>query len=173
VGQLGNELEVMGMLVYNGQLLAGTLPLAEIYAYEGDKVWNRITQLDLTPDVKYRRAWTMAESQGRIFCSTLPSGEIYSLEKGKNVMSQESLKPGWHHIAAIKTKNKIILYIDGKKSVESADFKNASFNLNPEASLKIGFGSNNYFKGKMADLRLYQRRLTHQEIEYLSNAANF
>lgn len=173
MGQLGNELEVMGMLVYNGQLFAGTLPLAEIYAYENDTVWNKITQLDRTPDVRYRRAWTMAENQGKLFCSTLPSGEIYSFEKGRNVMSQESLEPGWHHITAIKTDNKVILYIDGKKSAESADFKNTSFNINPEASLKIGFGPNNYFKGKMADLRLYKRRLTPKEIEYLSDPAIF
>lgn len=173
VGRLGSELEVMGMLVYNGQLLAGTLPLAEIYAYDNDTSWNKITQLDRTPDVKYRRAWTMAENQGRLFCSTLPSGEIYSFEKGKNVMSQESLKPGWHHIAAIKSENKLTLYIDGKKSAESTDFENASFNLNPEASLKIGFSPNNYFKGKMADLRLYQRRLEPQEIEFLADVENF
>jgi hypothetical protein len=61
VGRLGEELEVMGMLVHNGRLLAGTLPLAEVYAYEGQSTWKRIAQLDRTPDVKYRRAWTMAE----------------------------------------------------------------------------------------------------------------
>src|SRR5690606_33002404 len=40
VGRLGEELEVMGMVVHNGQLLAGTLPLAEVYIYEGDTTWR-------------------------------------------------------------------------------------------------------------------------------------
>jgi hypothetical protein len=30
-GRLGEELEVMGMLVHKGHLIAGTLPLAEVY----------------------------------------------------------------------------------------------------------------------------------------------
>ena len=168
MGRLGDELEVMGMLVYNGQLLAGTLPLAEIYAYDKDTVWNKITRLDHTPDVTYRRAWTMAESRGRLFCSTLPSGEIFSFEKGKNALSPESLKSGWHHITAIKSENKLSLYIDGKKSAESADFDTLSFDLNPTVPLKIGFGPNNYFKGKMADLRLYSKELNAEEIQLLS-----
>src|SRR5690606_1463795 len=85
VGRLGEELEVMGMVVHNGQLLAGTLPLAEVYIYEGDTTWRRMDQLDRTPDVTYRRAWTMAEHDGKVFCSTLPSGNIYSYEAGKSV----------------------------------------------------------------------------------------
>ncbi|MBC8117548.1 MAG: PQQ-like beta-propeller repeat protein, partial [Candidatus Saccharimonas sp.] len=66
VGRLGEELEVMGMLVHNGRLMAGTLPLAEVYQFDGGNRWRRLTQLDTTPDVKYRRAWTMAEYQGQL-----------------------------------------------------------------------------------------------------------
>src|SRR5690606_33104255 len=76
VGRLGDELEVMGMLVHNGRLIAGTLPLAEVYSYEGDTIWRKLTRLDHTPDVTYRRAWTMAEHNGKVYCSTLPSGKI-------------------------------------------------------------------------------------------------
>ena len=70
VGRLGTELEVMGMLVHNGRLVAGTLPHAEVYAYEGDTTWKKLTRLDHTPDVTYRRAWTMAENDGKLYCST-------------------------------------------------------------------------------------------------------
>ena len=38
VGRLGEELEVMGMLVHNGRLIAGTLPLAEVYEYDGCRI---------------------------------------------------------------------------------------------------------------------------------------
>ena len=45
----------------NGRLLAGTLPLAEVYQYAGGTEWRLMKRLDHTPDVTYRRAWTMAE----------------------------------------------------------------------------------------------------------------
>ena len=75
-GRLGEELEVMGMMVYNGKLYAGTLPTGSVYRYDGEGEWVSTGQLDTTPDVKYRRAWTMAVYQGRLFCGTLPSGNV-------------------------------------------------------------------------------------------------
>ena len=66
-GRLGKELKVMGMMVHNGQLFAGTLPLAELNRFDGLDglgLWRQVGRVDLTPDVKYRRAWTMAEYAG-------------------------------------------------------------------------------------------------------------
>ena len=56
--------------------------MAEVYIHEGDTTWRRMDQLDKTENVKYRRAWTMAEHNGKVYCSTLPSGHIYSYEAG-------------------------------------------------------------------------------------------
>ncbi len=171
-GRLGEELEVMGMLVHNGRLIAGTLPLAEVYSYEGDTVWLRLEQLDKTPDVKYRRAWTMAEHQGKAFCSTLPSGKIYGCEAGKSVMSAESISAGWHHVAAIKTAKKLKLFVDGKLTGETTIPDSMEFNQKISAPVKIGFGSNDYFYGNMRELRLYNRALNINEIKTLSNKKN-
>ncbi len=66
-GKLGDELEAMPLVVYNGKLYGGTLPSAEIYRYDDLKAWTRIAQVDATPNVKYRRAWSMAVFQGRLF----------------------------------------------------------------------------------------------------------
>ncbi|MEX2512160.1 MAG: LamG domain-containing protein [Cyclobacteriaceae bacterium] len=173
VGRLGNELEVMGMVVHNGRLMAGTLPLAEVYAYEGDTVWKKLARLDHTPDVTYRRAWTMAENDGKLYCSTLPSGKIYGFELGQNVLSPAPLKSGWHHIAAVRSASQLHLYIDGIKMAQSESSEGSAFNLNPKVPLRIGFGANTYFKGKMADLRIYQRSLATKEIKYLSDLENF
>jgi len=168
VGRLGKELEVMGMLVHNGRLIAGTLPLGEVYSYEGDTTWLRMDQLDKTPDVKYRRAWTMAEHDGKVFCSTLPSGKIYGFEAGKSVMSPNEVPSGWQHIAAIKTKDRLKLYVNGKLVGETKIPASIKFNLNSEVPLKIGFGSNDYFYGRMRELRLYNRALSNGEIAELS-----
>ena len=63
------------MAVYNGKLYAGTLPLGEVYRYDGDQKWTLTGQLDTTPNVKYRRVWSMAVCQGKLFAGTLPSGQ--------------------------------------------------------------------------------------------------
>lgn len=168
VGRLGKELEVMGMLVHNGRLIAGTLPLAEVYSYERDTTWLKMDQLDKTPDVKYRRAWTMAEHDGKVFCSTLPSGKIYAFEAGKSVMSPNEVPPGWQHVAAIKTADRLKLFINGKSVNETKIPGSMKFNLNSESPIKIGFGPNDYFNGRMRELRLYNRALNNQEIKALS-----
>lgn len=168
VGRLGQELEVMGLIVHNGRLLGGTLPLAEVYSYEGDTTWQRMDQLDRTPDVKYRRAWTMAEHDGKVFCSTLPSGKVYGFEAGKSVMSPNEVPAGWQHVAAVKTADRLRLFVNGKLVNETTIPDTMQFNFNSESPLKIGFGSNDYFNGRMREVRLYGRALKNDEIVVLS-----
>ncbi len=93
----------MAMMVYNGKLYAGTLPLGQVYRYDKDGVWTLAGQLDKTPDVTYRRVWSMAIFQGRLFGGTLPSGHVYALEVGKNVTFDRELASGWQHIAAVRS----------------------------------------------------------------------
>jgi hypothetical protein len=201
VGRLGQELEVMGMLVHNGRLLAGTLPLAEIYEHQGDSKrpsekgsdplagrvhppqtvaktwestggltpfrmasnWKRLVQLDATPDVRYRRAWTLAEHQGRVFCSTLPSGHIYAFAAGAGVAWERQFPEGWHHVAAVKTSRDLKLFVDGKlvsrQAIDAADY-----DLSTAAPLYLGKGANDSFNGRLRDVRLYRRALSAKEI---------
>jgi hypothetical protein len=169
VGRLGQELEVMGMLVHNGRLIAGTLPLAEVYQYDGGTSWERLTRLDHTPDVKYRRAWTMAEYDGRVFCSTLPSGKVFAFEAGRNVTWGHSMRAGWHHIAAVKSSDRLTLFVDGNRVAQSTEFDAARLNLDAVSPLRIGFGSDDYFRGRLADLRVYRRALHTTEIRELAS----
>src|SRR5690606_10857003 len=138
----GKELEVMGMMVHNGRLFAGTLPLAEVYSYDRKETWTRLTQLDTTPDVRYRRVWTMTEYQGRLYCSTLPSGKIFAHEQGKNVSHDHALGKGWHHVVAIREKNRLKLYVSGKLVAHSDPFVPAATNTDAKLALHIGFGVN-------------------------------
>jgi hypothetical protein len=163
-GQLGEELEVMGMLVHNGKLYAGTLPLAEVYRFDGPDRWTKVGRLDHTPDVKYRRAWTMAEFRGRLFCGTLPSGHVLSIEAGRNVTYDRELTAGWHHLAATKRGGKLTLYVDGKPVATSRPFEIDDYELPGGPSLKIGFGPNDYFRGSLRDVRIYNRALGDREV---------
>ncbi len=156
IGRLGDELEVMGMLVHNGRLTAGTLPLAEVYQYEGAREWRRLARLDHTPDVVYRRAWTMAEHDGRLYCSTLPSGRVYSYQAGISAMQGQVFPPGWHYVVAVRKGTQLRLYVDAKRVATSAELSPVDYDLTSNCSLKVGFGENDWFCGSLADLRIYR-----------------
>lgn len=172
VGRLGEELEVMGMLNHNGRLIAGTLPLAEVYQYDGASAWEKLARLDHTPDVRYRRAWTMAEFRGQVFCSTLPSGRIYSWRAGRMVTADRFLSSGWHHVAAVRAEGRLQLFVDGKPAAEESGFNGADYNLSNGQPLQIGFGPNDYFKGCLSDVRLYARALSVADIRELARPGN-
>ncbi len=168
-GRLGEELEVMGMCVHNGRLIAGTLPLAEVYSYEGDRGWQQMARLDHTPDVRYRRVWTMAEHAGQLFASTLPSGKIHACSVGRQVSWDHSLSAGWHHIAAVRTVDRLILWVDGRQVAETTPFRAAEFQLQNNRPLRLGGGVNGKSAGRMADLRIYRRALSGSEVGALSS----
>jgi len=168
VGRLGDEKEVMGMIVHNGRLLAGTLPLADVYQYEGLDRWTKLARLDATPNVKYRRAWTAAEYQGRVFFSTLPSGRVFSFEAGKSVTHANELPDGWHHVAAVKRGGRLELYLDGVRVEQSGKFSPADYDLTSDAPLRIGAGVSDFFRGRLRDVRLFNRALGLEETRELA-----
>lgn len=167
VGRLGEELEVMGMLVHNGRLMAGTLPLAEVHEFDGESNWRLLARLDHTPDVKYRRAWTMAEYQGRLFCSTLPSGRVHAYTVGAMATWDKELPAGWQHVAAVKTGRELALFVNGNP-VGTAAGDMSDYDLTSDQPLRIGLGANDYFAGSIADVRWYNRALTADELREMS-----
>jgi hypothetical protein len=168
LGRLGEELEVMGMMVHNGRLIAGTLPLAEVYSYEGGATWKKLTRLDRTPDVRYRRVWTMAEHDGQVFCSTLPSGKIFAFSAGQQAAWGQTLSSSWHHVAAVKTANRLMLFVDATRVVQTTPFDAASYELDPKTPLRLGEGTTGRLNGQLADVRIYRRVLNRAEIETLA-----
>jgi hypothetical protein len=110
----------------------------------------------------------MAEHDGKLFCSTLPSGRVFSFQAGRNVTAGRSISAAWHHIAAVRSHDRLALYIDGELVGESAPFDASEFNLDAATPIKIGFGANDYFAGRLSDLRLYRRALNAGEIRELA-----
>ncbi len=174
VGQLGDEKETMPLVVYNGKMYGGTLPLAEVYRFdEGADVaaaaaWTKISRLDLTPDVRYRRVWTMAVYQGRLFAGVLPSGHVHSVEIGHNVTHDRALPTGWHHIAAVRDSDRLRLSIDGEPVATSTTFAGEDLDLTSNQPLRIGFGTTDHFPGQLSNLRIERRALTQAEIRQLA-----
>jgi len=167
-GRLGESEEVMGPNVYNGKLYAGTLPLAEVFRFDGDEHWSSVGRIDVTPDVLYRRAWSMAVYQGRLFAGTLPSGHVKSFEAGKNATHDYPLKPGWRHIAAVREQTQLKLYVDGQLVGQSAKFEPRDFNLTTKSPLRIGGGEHDVLNGKLKDVRLYEGAISPEFVKQLA-----
>lgn len=167
-GRLGDELESMPLLVYNGKLYSGSLPSAEVFRHDGGQSWASMGRIDLTPDVKYRRAWSMAVYQGELYAGTLPSGHVKSLEAGKSVTYDRKLAPGWRHIAAVKDGDRLRLYIDGELVATSSSFAPEDYDLSNDIPLRIGLGPHDHFNGSLNDLQIYRRALTDEEIAHLA-----
>ena len=161
--------EVMGISVYNGQLFAGTLPFADVYRYQGGTQWTTTGRLDNTPDVKYRRAWSMAVFDGKLYCGVLPSGKVLSLEVGKSVTYDRALPSGWQHLTAVRRESQLQLFVNGKLVSSTGEFDQSRFRKPSGAALRIGFGQHDYFNGQMKDVRIYDRALVPREIRRIAN----
>lgn len=167
-GRLGEELEVMPMMVYNGSLYAGTLPLAEVYRFDELGKWSSTGRLDFTPDVKYRRAFSMAVHDGKLYSGTLPSGKVFSYEAGKSAITSRPLEPGWRHLTAVRAGDRLKLFIDGELAAQSTAMRSEDYNLNTDQPFRIGFGPHDYFNGALSDIRIYNRALDEKTIKTLS-----
>lgn len=169
-GRLGDEMEVMGMIVHNGRLIAGTLPLAEVYSFEGERGWKKLARLDHTPDVKYRRVWTMAEHDGQLFAGALPSGKVFAYSAGQQASWGHALAQGWRHVAAVKSSNRLTLYADGARVAHTPPFDAASSQVDTDLPLLLGTGANGPLNCPLADVRIYRRAIGDAEVAALAKA---
>lgn len=166
-GRLGESLEVMGLAVHNGALFGGTLPSAEVFRYLGGQKWLTTGKTDPTPDVKYRRAWSMAEFQGRLFCGTLPSGHVYSYQSGLATTIDKPVGPGWHHLAAVRDTKSLRLYLDGTLAAQAESPRAGEINVSPKSMLKIGHGVHDNLRGRLRNVAIYRGELSAEEIRRL------
>jgi hypothetical protein len=110
----------------------------------------------------------MAEFDGRVFCSALPSGHIYSFQAGASVMAGNAEPAGWRHVAAVKHGDRLRLYVNGEQVAQSRPLDAAQYDLDVDKPLQLGFGQNDYFLGRLRDVRIYDRQLEPAELKVLS-----
>jgi hypothetical protein len=78
------------------------------------------------------------------------------------------LGAGWKYIAAVRRGKELQLFINGALAA-SRSSDGAVLNTACDAPLRIGFGPQGYFDGKMRDIRIYDRALSAPEIIALGN----
>jgi hypothetical protein len=186
--------EVNALVVYNGKLYGGSIPRAEVCRYDGGPQWTSLrrfyspdgwqpaspSQVGGAPTRRQINEWSRVTSlavfAGRLFASIgsctssildAPAdvrGRVFSMEAGRSVSYDADLGAGWKHLAAIRDRGTLKLYIDGRLVSRSSTQEPADYDVSTDRPLRIGFGSTDYFSGKIAQLRAYQRALSDEEV---------
>ncbi len=196
VGEDGTE--VNSLVVYNGKLYGGSIPRAEVCRFDGNFKWTSLKRfyspdgwIPVPPSEnggnptrdqlnEWTRVTSMTIYEGKIFagiasCTSSPldapadvRGRVYSMEAGKCVSFDDDLGSGWKHLTAIREGGRLKLYIDGKLVAGSSSFTASDYDITTDRPLRIGFGQNDYFSGRINHVRIYKNALTDTEIKKLA-----
>ena len=96
---------------------------------------------------------------------------MFSIESGKCVTYDHGLPAGWVHLAAVNGANRLRLYVNGKLVATSSSFTASDYDISNDKPLKIGFGTHDYFNGKLKDVRIYGRALNAGDVANLAKSS--
>ena len=126
-------------------------------------------RIDTTPDVVYRRIWTMAIHGGWLYAGTLPAGHVYRMRAGHVVTLDSELPSGWRHVAAVREGGRLGLFVDGECVGMSEADDLADYSIDTDGPLRIGAGQHDYLNGSLRDVRIYSRALDATELVDLAS----
>jgi len=197
LGRLGDATEVIALTVYNGSFYAGSIPRAEVFRFDGDGGWTSMRKLFDPPGYvpvpvgsgakaveDWSRASSLAVFQGKLFASTATCyrtmldsppkddirGKVYSFATGAAVSVDKDLGPGWKHVAAVRERRELKIYVDGELAATSP-IEDDKLDIACDAPLRIGFGPQAHFCGKIRDVRLFNRAISKDEVRALNVAS--
>ena len=151
-GRIGSETEVMNLLAFNGLLYAGSLPLAIVARLDAEASWTDVGRVDNTPDVRYRRAASMAVHNGEVAVGSLPAGRVHSMRVGQAISTGRGVTPGRHQVTAIRRGPTLELHLDGELVATGTDPAGRVLDLGELPKLKVGGGPRGPFAGSIAEL---------------------
>src|SRR5262249_21349065 len=93
-------------------------------------------------------------------------GKVCAFEAGANVSYDHDLGPGWKHLAAVRGRDRLDLYVNGHLTAAARDGK-PPLDVSNGVPLRIGRGQQAHFCGKVRDVRLYDRALGKEEVQSL------
>lgn len=178
--------EVMDLRVYNGKLYAALIPKSQIWRYEADGQWTLMTCLAsranwLANDIDtWCRVTCLNAYDGRLCAATGSClsraehldaedtlGRVHGFTAGQVCSYERDIGGDWTHIAAVREGKETRLYINGNLLSVSRAPTRMTFELTNTSPLFIGYGTQTYFAGAIADVRLYNGALSAQGIRVL------
>jgi hypothetical protein len=170
-GKVNNALSFDGIDDYvdcgNSDLLSPEVFTLAFWMLSEGYLSNRYIILGKAADLEYSREYTVTiENSGKL---AFYFGE--DINNRVEVSSRFAIPTGqWLHVVLIRDGSKASIYLNGRLDTS------ASYSFQPTnmgCNLRIGSvgssgGQGRYFKGKIDDLRIYDRPLTEEEIERLS-----
>jgi hypothetical protein len=191
-GMLGDGTEINALTVYNGMLYAGAIPRGEVFRYD-DGRWTSIHRFFSPPGWdpgpptapvreevnNWTRVTSLTVHSGKLFASIgsctssvedAPAdvrGSVFSYTAGRCVSYDDDLGPGWRHLVAVRRGDRLQLSVDGRLVATSASFDPDRYDLTTGGALKIGFGEQDFFTGRIREVRLYRRAIDEDEIAAL------
>ena len=192
-GMLGDGTEINALTVYNGMLYAGAIPRGEVFRYDDDGRWTSIHRFFSPPGWdpgpptapvreevnNWTRVTSLTVHSGKLFASIgsctssvedAPAdvrGSVFSYTAGRCVSYDDDLGPGWRHLVAVRRGDRLQLSVDGRLVATSASFDPDRYDLTTGGALKIGFGEQDFFTGRIREVRLYRRAIDEDEIAAL------
>lgn len=192
-GRLGDGTEINALTVYNGKLYAGAIPRGEVSRYDEEFGWTSLRKFFSPPSWEpgpptapvrseinnWTRVTSLTVFQGRMFASLgsctssvldAPAGirgSVFSVQAGQCISYDKDIGPGWVHVTALRQRGELRLYVNGRPVAKSAPFETDDYDLTVEQPLKIGFGEQDYFTGRIREVRLHRRALADHEITAL------
>lgn len=92
---------------------------------------------------------------------------------GSGVAFTPALADGWHHIVGVATPQYTKLYVDGQLINVAPGFAGATIVNNASSEIHFGkdvrYSNGRFFQGKMDEVRIWNRALTGNEINYFSS----
>jgi hypothetical protein len=180
--------EVMDLRVYNGKLYAGLIPKSQIWRYEADGHWTLMTSLASRRDWDHHnldtwcRITCLNAFRGQLFAATGSCwsraehqdeedtlGRVHGFTAGQVCSHEHDIGDAWTHIAAVREGKTTRLYVNGECSAESTAPERTTFDLTNVNPLYIGYGTQTYFKGAIADVRIYDGALDESAIKTVAN----
>lgn len=174
--------EINDLIVFNGKCYAGVIPKAELYRFERPGHWTNFGRLVNNPEwaVQDPVSWTRIPCfgiwNGNLYAGTSTCygkalenpdpdvGKVFRIEAGKAVTYDHDLGTAWTFLAAVRTERSLQLYVNGELAAETPVTDGPSFDLTNGQPLLIGTGAHHFFKGTVADLRLYGTDLTVEQL---------
>jgi hypothetical protein len=195
-GRLGDGTEINALTVYNGKLYAGAIPRGEVSRFDDDQGWTSLRKFFSPPGWEpgpptapvreeinnWTRVTSLTVFDGNLFASLgsctssakdAPAGlrgSVYSLKAGECISDDKDLGPGWKHLVAQRRGGELRLYVQGKLAAKSSPFRSEDYDLTTDQPLRIGSGEQDFFTGRICEVRLYRRALSEPEIQALSSS---